>query len=248
MFKIIEEVSPELKYSPELKCIPELKCGHELKSSPELKESPQLKLPLTRKAFPVEIPSIRKPLPVANLNQEEDLSFEDISQKSSEIDEKEARILKFLELEEVAISNPKEKEWEYAEKVKEKTFLIHSNSKKAGFGKRFTLDNADLYQKRRSSCLDLGKTFLSPLTTKTRNEFDEDYKEILVNNNERSQIKKHAANFFGLRTFANEMNPEEANDYDAAKKHKTSPLLLKNEIFKDFKLLIPMKLDKMENV
>ena len=90
--------------------------------TPELIDTPKLK---TNHLPP------RKPLPVANnVSSEEDLSFEEVSQRSSEIDEKEARIIKFLEQEDITIANPKEKEWEYAQNVKQKAFLLHSKSKK----------------------------------------------------------------------------------------------------------------------
>lgn len=211
--------------------------------SPELNETPKLRIPFVKP----------NRLPVADLQKEEDLSFEDVSQASSEIDEKEKRILKFLEDEDISIANPKEKEWEYAEKVKEKTFQLHSGSKRDIFEKRFTLDNADLYQKRRSSCLELGKAFLSPITTKSRYLDGED-----GNNHEALQFSTSMSvqkpSQYGRRnTNAEEfaLKPFKLMEEERAcegKKSKTSPLTKKQDIFKDMKLILPPRIELHQNM
>ena len=211
--------------------------------TPELIDTPQLKKNKNNLLPP------RKPLPVANnVSGEEDLSFEEVSQRSSEIDEKEARIIKFLEQEEIAIANPKEKEWEYAQNVKQKAFLFHSNSKKDIFAKRFTLDNADLFQKRRSSCLELGKAFLSPLNTKSKNPNEDESPPDSIHK-KMAPIKRTNTNPFALRNFNPESpKKEEAENENVVLKHnnKSNNLsLLHHEILKD---LMGMDLKNEEKI
>ena len=206
--------------------------------TPELIDTPQLKSN--------QLPP-RKPLPVANnVSSDEDLSFEEVSQRSSEIDEKEARIIKFLEQEDIAIANPKEKEWEYAQNVKQKAFLFHSNSKKDIFGKRFTLDNADLFQKRRSSCLELGKAFLSPLNTKSKNPYQEESPPDSIHKR-MAPIKRTNTNPFALRNFKPESpKKEEAENEIAFKQNKSNNLsMLHHDILKD---LMGMDLKNEEKI
>lgn len=206
--------------------------------TPELMDTPKLK----QNYLPP-----RKPLPVANnISSDEDLSFEEVSQRSSEIDEKEARIIKFLEQEDITIANPKEKEWEYAQNVKQKAFLFHSNSKKDVLGKRFTLDNADLFQKRRSSCLELGKAFLSPLNTKSKNPYEDESPPDSIHK-KMAPIKRTNTNPFALRNFKPESpKKEEIENENPSKQNKSNNLsLLHHEILKD---LMGMDLKNEEKI
>ena len=198
--------------------------------SPFLYESPKKNL-------------LKNLLPVANLAEEEDLSFDEVSKDSSEIDEKEDRIIRFLEEEEIEMSNPKDKALEYAERIKEKMFLLHSKPKKDHEQKRFTLDNADLYNKRRSSCFELSGKFFSPDNMKSskKERFDDNdlSEENLRTLKLKSYFKRTPTNPFALKTFkSNGVGEEEKEMHDFNKKNKHSPTLI-HDFLSEMKFLKP---------
>lgn len=82
---------------------------------------------------------------------ENDLEVEEIMINIM-MDEKEIRILRFLEEENISMANPKEKQFEYFENVKKNAFLFYSAIDKSRLEqKRFSLDNSSLLNKRRGS-------------------------------------------------------------------------------------------------
>lgn len=200
--------------------------------------------------YPEKSPFLPKkiPRPRKKSLEPEELSFGEISANSSEIDEKESRILQFLEDEDITMANPKEKAWEYAEKIKGKLFISQNKSE---LQKRFTLDNADLFNKRRASCMELGSKFFSPDINKNKSH------QMDINTPKASAEKtnKNSSNFrkplpythgFHIKALKNEENDSGSekepsnhhltvpNEDHHAKKHKTSPIL--KEFLKDLKI------------
>ena len=199
------------------------------------------KSPMINEYFSYNNP--RQPcLKFASSEGEEDLSFDEVSQRSSEIDEVEARIINFIDEEGILMTNPKEKAWEYAEKVKEKTFMNHSKCKNTINTKRFTLDNADLYNKRRSSCLELSSKFFSPDSTKmAKNENYEEHLDESFENMKLKSIFKRSSTTdikpFAFTSFKLHMNSEEEKEssIENSKKFKLSTDM-KQDLLKDFRL------------
>ena len=85
-------------------------------------------------------------------NDENDLKTEELG-NNYVMDEKETRILHFLEEESVLMANPKEKQFEYYENVKKNAFLFFSavDRSRSECNKRFSLDSSTLLNKRRAS-------------------------------------------------------------------------------------------------
>lgn len=100
---------------------------------------------------------------------EEDLDFAEID-KNIQISEKEHRILKFIEEENIIMVNPKEKQFEYFEQVKQNAFLVFSTMERShSEKKRFSLDGSSLLTKKRNS-LQLSQRLQNEELTDTENK------------------------------------------------------------------------------
>lgn len=176
-----------------------------------------------------------KKLPIAVNSDVENISFDKLPQNSSEIDEREVRIIKFLEEEDIDMANPKQKAWEYSEKIRQKAFQLHTKFKREKPNKNFSLDNAHLFNKRRSSCLELGYKFLSPPSMKTcdqRRDFDESLmypdsshntSESTKSDHKNSLFKRDSTKLFGIKPFV--VDFEEEQIYSKTSKNKTSSII-----------------------
>ena len=84
--------------------------------------------------------------------KEEELELPDFN-KFYEIDSMEERILKFFEEENILMANPKEKKFEYFEKIKQNTFLTHLllDRSRSESERELSLERSSLLNKRRNS-------------------------------------------------------------------------------------------------
>ena len=111
---------------------------------------------------------------------EEDFEFAEID-KNIQITEQEHRILKFIEEENIIMVNPKEKQFEYFEKVKQNAFLVFSTMERShSEKKRFSLDGSSLLTKRRNSLQLLNQKQQNEELSDTENKNKEN--EIINNN------------------------------------------------------------------
>ena len=122
-----------------------------------------------------------------NSQSEKTVSKDDLTQNNAsfgQIDEMELRIINWLNKNNIAITIPEEKEFQYYEDCRKKAEITNSFKESLGF-----INDSPLLQRRRSSLplntiqgnLDIRKKFSSPKISKFRAKLDEKNEILKIN-------------------------------------------------------------------